>query len=338
MSHDIDTTKGRAAMAFKGDKPWWEGMDGLHGHELKAGASLEDWQKASGLDYTVKAYDAWGFVHDEEEGISMPESKILVRTDSRTPLSVVSDKYKIFQPGGCLEFFRDLVSEHGFELETAGALRGGRRYWALANTQLSDVVGKGDTMKAYVLLSSSCDGSMATRAQFTSVRVVCQNTLSMALARTQKRGKNERDDKGANGRYSVSHSREFDMQTAKHALGLASDTFGAFMDNAKILAKKKLDDADAISFFCELANVEVPAADEALEIDGLAGRLFQTYKTGIGQDLATAKGTAWGLVNAVTRYYDHEKEAVSTDNRMNRAWFGDGARMKTLAWSNALAL
>jgi hypothetical protein len=62
------------------------------------------------------------------------------------------------------------------------------------------------------------------------------------------------------------------------------------------------------------------------------------YLTGIGQSTKTAQGTAWGLVNAITRFTDHERKATSTDTRLQSAWFGAGARMKKNALTTALAL
>ncbi|MEX2322088.1 MAG: DUF932 domain-containing protein, partial [Saccharospirillum sp.] len=113
--------------------------------------------------------------------LSYPDSKVLYRSDSKEPLSVVSQRYKVVQPGEILEFYRDLTEKSGFELETAGVLKGGRKLWALAKTGQSGMLKGVDKTDAYVLLATACDGSMATTAQFTSVRVVCNNTLAIAL-------------------------------------------------------------------------------------------------------------------------------------------------------------
>jgi phage/plasmid-like protein (TIGR03299 family) len=85
------------------------------------------------------------------------------------------------QPRDILEFYRDLTERSGFELETAGSLKGGRKIWALARTGQTGLLKGNDRTNAYVLLATACDGTMATTAQFTSVRVVCNNTLAVAL-------------------------------------------------------------------------------------------------------------------------------------------------------------
>ena len=88
------------------------------------------------------------------------------------------------QPKDILEFYRYLTEVSGFEVETAGALKGGRKMWALAGTGQSGVLKGNDQTNAYVLLATACDGTMATIAQFISIRVMCNNTLAVALKRS----------------------------------------------------------------------------------------------------------------------------------------------------------
>lgn len=113
----------------------------------------------------------------------MSDRFVLARSDTQAALSVVSGDYQVVQPKVVLEFYRDLVEQRGYPLETAGALAGGRKVWALART--GPVAGvaddAADKLGAYVLLATSCDKTLATTVTFTSVRVVCQNTLSFSV-------------------------------------------------------------------------------------------------------------------------------------------------------------
>src|SRR5687767_10746711 len=102
---------------------------------------------------------------------SFPANKVLYRSDTKAPLAVVSNRFKVVQPGDVLEFYRDLTADSGFELETAGVLREGRKFWALARTGQSTVLRGRDRVDGYLLLATACDGTLATTAQFTSVRV-----------------------------------------------------------------------------------------------------------------------------------------------------------------------
>lgn len=104
------------------------------------------------------------------------------------------------------EFYRDLTEKAGFELETAGVLKGGRKLWALARTgQSASIKGK-DGSNGYILLATACDGTMTTTAQFTNIRVVCNNTMAIALnqGNTSKQGIGK-----------VPHNTRFDAQAVK---------------------------------------------------------------------------------------------------------------------------
>jgi phage/plasmid-like protein (TIGR03299 family) len=94
---------------------------------------------------------------------------------------VVSDGYRVVQPAEVMDFFRELVEIGGFELETAGALSDGRRVWALASVGDAAPVVSNDLVKPYLLLGTSYDGTMATVAKFTAIRVVCNNTITAAV-------------------------------------------------------------------------------------------------------------------------------------------------------------
>jgi phage/plasmid-like protein (TIGR03299 family) len=113
---------------------------------------------------------------------------VLVRSGTHAALSIVSGDYQIVQPIEVLEFYRELMDLYGHTLETAGALAGGRKVWALARTGVISTADTGDKDKlaAYVLLATSCDKTLATTAAFTSARVVCQNTCSLQW-RTSRR-------------------------------------------------------------------------------------------------------------------------------------------------------
>lgn len=324
MTANLDMTKGKAAMAYTGEVPW----HGL-GAKLDGKSSIEQWKKAAGMDWQLIESPVFGEVGKKK--VQVEGMKTLIRDDSNTALSIVSNRYHVVQPGEAIEFFRDLVKDSGIKLETAGCLKGGRRYWALANTSLEASIAKEDKLKAYVLLTSSCDGSLATKACFTSVRVVCQNTLSMSLAKGSHKNM-----------VSVRHSMAFDPKKTKIQLGLAKETFDNFIETAKKLAGRKVSQKEAEQFFMDLCMTkdEIATLDRSKtkELPGLAGNLMLSYLQSPGHDLVTAKGTAWGLVNATTFYYDHARQTRSSGSRLNRAWFGDGNRMKQEAMAKALEM
>jgi phage/plasmid-like protein (TIGR03299 family) len=176
MSHMIDETTGTAAIAYAGATPW----HGL-GQALTPGQSIETWTKEAGLDYTVLESP----VMYDSPAASVPQvwpnRKVLHRSDTGAPLAVVSDNYNVVQPSAVMGFFSELVRIGGFEMETAGALSDGRRVWALAKVGDAAPVVDGDLVKPYILLGTSYDGTMATVAKFTAIRVVCNNTITAAV-------------------------------------------------------------------------------------------------------------------------------------------------------------
>lgn len=316
MAHELTIRKnGKAEMAYVGTKPW----HGL-GQELVAGADLETWKESSGMDWDILS----GPVKFNSDG-TFPQYNVLYRSDDHEPLSIVSSKYKVVQPGEVLEFFKDLVGANGFELTTAGTLFGGKRFWALASIgQEACVVGK-DKVGGYLLLSSSCDGTLATTARFTTVRVVCNNTLSMAI-----------NDQKAE--VTVGHRSHFNPTTVKDQLGIAKDAFADFMKEARLLSKIKLSEVEAGAFVDSLlVDTKTIYKEDATQSRQYKKILELFNGQGIGADLSGAKGTAWGLVNAVTEYVDHHARAKTDSARLASAWFGRGDSLKTEAAQRLLA-
>lgn len=302
-------------MAYLGEVPW-HGM----GNPLEAGASMEEWLEASGLDYKIKRSRVrFG------DGVNQhiwEDKHVLFRNDDKHPLGLVSSRYRIVQPNECLEFFRDLCAENRFALETAGCLFDGARYWALAKTERSVELPGHDLVNQYLLLASSCDGSLATTGMETSVRVVCNNTLGAAL------------DNGAKSAVKVKHSTTFDATRMLINLELLDANWQKFSDNAHQLASCKLTRKEAASLLISALGEPKKAADEQPRA---VANIFNMYENvARGRELASASSTAWGLVNAATEYYDHVA-GRSQQTRLASAWFGDYASKKEAVYNTALS-
>ncbi|WP_421955781.1 DUF932 domain-containing protein [Polaromonas sp.] len=314
MSHLVES------MAYVAETPW----HGL-GNKLPAKQSIEAWQTAAGMNWSIKETPVMYSVGADSElhFRSSQDNKVLFRSDTHAPLSVVSNRYKVVQPKEILEFYRSLVSAGGFELETAGVLKGGKKLWALAKTNQQTVLKGGDQVKAYLLLATSSDGTLCTQAFFTSVRVVCNNTLKLAL-----------DD--SSGVVKVPHSTTFDPKSVKESLGLGLSSWETFSRSIKDLANRPVSEVEAKAY---LANVlGDPVNDDAKPLRPLKTVLELYSGKGRGADMQSANGTAWGLLNAITQYVDHSRQARNQDNRLNSAWFGAGAALKAKAFQEAMLL
>jgi phage/plasmid-like protein (TIGR03299 family) len=311
MAHELTIrADGYTEMAFVGSTPW----HGL-GQELKQDASIEEWRTAAGMDWSIEStpvqYVPEIMVPRDYEG-----QNVLYRSDTKAPLSIVSDRYKTVQPREVLEFFRDLVEESGFRLHTAGTLFGGRRLWALAETGRFAEVTEGDGIGGFLLLSTSADKSLATTARFTSIRVVCNNTLSMATSES------------ANC-VSFTHAREFDHDLMKAKLGAAVGSFDGFMVMSQYLQKQRIQLDEAKEFVAKILDSQYVAENEPKE-NRTFRKIMDLFK-GEAKGAELVGNTKWGLLNAVTEYYDHHLPARTADARLNSTWFGNGEAVKAKA-------
>lgn len=316
MAHELTIREnGKVEMAFAGPREAiWHGL----GSQLADGASLDEWKKEAGMDWEVfespLIYNA--VVDDSIENMTFPDRKVLFRSDSKAPLGIVGNDFKIVQPDQVIEFFRDLVELHGMKLSTAGTLYGGKRFWALAETGMSGNVTNGDMVDGHLLLTTAVDGSMSTQARFTSTRVVCNNTLSIAL-------------KGASSRpiIRVTHKREFDPQAVKMDMGLLDKAWVSFMDDMRKLANIKMSPRQTREFFEEqLFDHNRMAHEQSWGVVRDVNNLVDLALGGSGSDMSA--GTAWGALCGVTEYFTHGSGKRDASHQFWDAYVGSADSKK----------
>lgn len=341
MAHQIEQ------IAYVGETPW----HGL-GNQLSPNQPLEVWAQQAGMDWRIESSDVSYMAQNERgQSIIMPfeEQRVLYRSDTHAPLSVVSQRYQEVQPKEILEFYRDLTEQSGFELETAGVLKGGKKFWALARTGQSSALKSKDVSNGYILLATACDGTLATTAQFTSIRVVCNNTLAIAL----------RGQSSSAGVVKVPHSTKFDAEKVKQQLGISVRAWDEHMYEMKQLTQRKVSQQEAKAYFDAVfnnstmsisdpeeniiqfyRNVAQQVQEKKPEPNGRAmNKALEMFNgQGRGAELSSAKDTAYGLLCSITEFVDHERRAMSTDHRLDSAWFGAGAGVKQRGLEQALAL
>lgn len=316
MAHNLDFSNSRANMAYVGETPW----HGL-GQSLTPDAGLDVWIREAGFDWEVIKAPVTYAIDDQIH--TMPDRFVLHRSDTGAPLSVVSDMYNITQPRQVVEFFRDLCDAGDMRMETMGMLKGGAVYWALARIDDQFDVGAGDMVLPYMLLATSADGTMSNCATFTTVRVVCQNTLSASIGA-----------RGERAQLRIPHSTEFDPERIKRDMGLIPQAWDQFKKTTTDMSLKEVSRETAMEYFLKVLYPKAETFDLAVPRPMLTG-IMKCYDNAVGQHTMTADGTVWGMVNAVTRWADHEKKSTNVDNRLTSAWFGSGDKLKRTAWAVA---
>ena len=308
MAHDLETQNGKVSFAsFR--EPAWHGLGTVFTEEkttseMLAAASLNNWDVRL-LDMAIPT----SLTSDKEY-------QYVVRTNptenSQTDvLGIVGERYHVLQNEDLFSF-GDNILDGGGRWETAGSIRGGRVVFgalALERETILDPSGVADKVKTYLLINTSHDGSIAIQARITPVRVVCANTLNLALG-----GVSRKKNKGIKQSFKIRHTQTANgkVQIARETLGLAN----AYMDEFDVMAKAMIEkEVNAIDF-----NNIILAAYPKPESDLKGSNKKWENKINTINDIYTGEyngmiaGNAWGAFNALTERLDWYRSARSGNN------------------------
>lgn len=312
MVADLDMKQGKARMAYVGEVPW----HGL-GVKIDGKPTIDKMLKAAHLDWKVEKKPIFN-----GEGTEIPNHFALTRDEDGKVFDICGNRYVPVQNREAFEFFKEFVEEGDAVLETAGALHGGKYVWGLANLGESFKLAKGDEVKGYVLVGCPHEQGKSLLIKFTPIRVVCSNTLAMALRNTTTDGNKVRLPE-----FRRAHRSEFtgeSIKEAKVALGIAREQLDEFEETARRLKKMKMGEDDHI-------DVLAPIFARKQDIDEIKAGKVPPRMQAILDALVNAPGadpkTAWGTLNAVTYWADHVA-ARTPDKRLSNAWFGKTAGQK----------
>jgi len=308
MAHDLETQNGKVSFAsFR--EPAWHGLGTVFTEEkttseMLAAASLNNWDVRL-LDMEIPT----SLTSDKEY-------QYVVRTNptenSQTDvLGIVGERYHVLQNEDLFSF-GDNILDGGGRWETAGSIRGGRVVFgalALERETILDPSGVADKVKTYLLINTSHDGSIAIQASITPVRVVCANTLNLAL-----NGVGRKKNKGIKQSFKIRHTQTANgkVQIARETLGLAN----AYMDEFDVMAKAMIEkEVTAIDF-----NKIILTAYPKPESDLKGSNKKWENKINTINDIYTGEfngmisGNAWGAFNALTERLDWYRSARSGNN------------------------
>ena len=313
MAHEIEQ------MFFVGETPW----HGL-GQRLIDAPDIKTAIVAAGLDWTVKTVPLF-----TAEGTEVAAKATVRETDNKI-LGVVGDRYKPLQNSEAFDFFNPFVQAGLVQLETAGSLRDGQRVWILARiAENSDVKIIGDdSVRKFLMLSNSHDGTLAVRVGFTPVRIVCANTLAMA----------HNDQNSALIRIKHSSSVKTNLDSLRDTINIANRNFEMTAEKFRLMAQKQISRADLEKYVKIVLDIKTDAEGEiSTRAQNQVDNIITLFDCGRGQDLPGVKGTIWAAYNAVTEYLTHDVTA-DADKRYSSLWFGANSTRNTLALEEALKL
>jgi phage/plasmid-like protein (TIGR03299 family) len=319
-------------MAYAGEVPW-------HGLGVKVDNTMtpEEMLEAAGLNWTVSKRPAYTITSpqwwDEATVMQAENHHFIVRDSDNNILSPCGNDYVPFQNADTFKFFKKFVSAGDMKMETAGSLKDGRDIWGLAKINSTFQLAGGDTVEGYLLIDSPHVAGKALTIMFTPIRVVCANTMSLAL--------NTEGHK-----FRVLHLQAFDddiMEAAEMALGISSELMEGFRIQTEFLSSRTAKHTEVQNFVAELfqpnlliergkievAN-DVPLVDEFTRT---ADQVYDSIYNSPGSDLPSAKDTWWGVFNGVTYVIDHKKRENERilGGALHSSWLGQGAATKRKA-------
>jgi phage/plasmid-like protein (TIGR03299 family) len=308
LAHNINTYIGRQA--------GWHKLGTVTGQYMTWSEILQH----GGLDYSVVKnqleymgvqIDAWG----------------TFRSDNGVFLGTVGEGYTPINHSQGFELIDALVgSVDGAHYETAGVLGKGETVWGLADLNQRIKIGGSDDMNVYLLFSTSHDGTRSYNFRIVMERVVCQNTLDIALGEKTKASFTVRHTSGAQKKIADCHS----------VLANMGDDIKRVEDKLNFLAQRKMTREAMTTVMDRLFPKRVKADGDtpvnATRRENIIADVLKIYELNDGNAFPEQRGTAYNLLNAITNYTDHERSTQNGDTgRAESSMFGSGNRLKTNA-------
>jgi phage/plasmid-like protein (TIGR03299 family) len=314
MAHELEMVNGEAQMAYRASqgKPW-HGM----GTPVSDDMTPREMMVAAGLNWDVNKVPT--FIDVNGERIQTGQEALVRSTDNKI-LTQVGPGWNPVQNQEAFDFFSEFVKAGDMVMDTAGSLKDGQIVWALADVKDGFSLFNGDDVRGYLLFSNPHQYGKAIDIKFVMERVVCNNTLTVAL--------HERGQPAVR----VNHRSVFDAAKVKEILGLGHNKVEKFKEAAEFLGSKQYNKEQLERFFGKVFG-ESSRADKVLS--RTAERAMELVEDQPGDHFRP--GSWWNAYNAVTYLTDHEL-CRSEDTRLTAAWFGGNAKRKVDALDAALEM
>lgn len=272
------------------EKPW----HGLGVSVDEAPDSREALIKA-GLDWDVVQKPVY-----TQDGVRVPRYKANVRMNDGNILGIVTDRYRVIQNREAFSFTDELLGE-GVRYETAGSLMDGRKIWLLAKLPTRYII-QGEDIMPYMVFSNTHDGSGAIKIAMTPIRVVCNNTLNLALSKASRV-------------WSFNHTGDIEskLDEAKETMFMAENYMSELGKEFEKLSKVRVSDASVEEYIKMLLPIEddasVTTEKNILKLrEDIKKRYFHA------PDLKSLNKNGYRFVNAVSDFATHAKPLRETRN------------------------
>lgn len=325
MAHNLNFNEktGKHSFVAVGEKAW----HGL-GTYVQEAMTADEAITLGGLDYEVK-----------KKRISVAGGKVIPgfwateRQDTKEALGIVSDAYHVVQNREAFSFFDSIIDNGEAIYQTAGALGKGERIFVTAKLP-SDILVNGEQVENYLLLTGGHDGKSAIQCGFTSIRVVCNNTLTAALRKLQNK-------------VTILHfsNAKDKLATASKIMGMSSSYTQELQEAFNKMTTVKITDAKLREF---IEQAMKPAA-QTVKKEDLEEQYSTLFTKKVDEIMAfakehptqitdAAKGTVWGAYNAISGYFGYLKEYKSQEDKMNDLYFKGAAKRIEKSFDLALSL
>lgn len=312
MAHLVES------MMYVGKTPW-HGLGQPIPEDKRI--SVKEAIVAAGLDWRVDLRRVYTESHDGSAKSSILDHFAVCRTSDNAFLGLVGANYVPLQNEAALEWFQPFLDANEATLETAGSLNGGKHIWALAKIRDCNMdVHPKDPVAHYILLSNAHDGSIAVRVGFTPIRVVCNNTLTMA------------HDSQASKLLRVRHTSnlQVNLEMIRDTMKLARHEFAATVEQYRKLHKRGVDTIQLERYVRVVFSL--PDNNAGKELIRNITFLFEN-----GRGHQEAGKSYWGAYNAVTEYLNYFRGRTQ-NNTLSSLWFGEGTNINRRALDTALKM
>lgn len=327
MAHELNFNAKRKTYSFvTNTEKAWHGLGTIVDHAMTSEEAI----KLANLDFDVKQTSIHARIVNEE-GIALYspyEEKVAnYRTDNNEVLGLVGSRYEIIQNTEAFGFFDSIIDKGEAIFQTAGALGKGERIFITAKLP-EDMLVKGEHCEKYIILSNSHNGSSAIVAGFTTVRIVCNNTLQAALG-------------SMSNKVSIIHRKgaKNELEQAHTLMGITSKYMLEVQDIFNQMAKTAISDIKLKEYITDVMKPTYVGFDaDKKDSSRFKNQVNDIYEFALGHPTQTtdaARGTVWGAYNSISGYYNYLKPYKTQEDKFKTQLYGTGSTIINKAFEKA---